>query len=217
MSPRSRARISLLSIVQMPAGIPVGTLAIGKPGAINAALLAVSVLALNDKPLAKKLRGASQGADRQRRRNGRRPIGDIQTGKALKRCSHARTLRSHPARPSAFLVADSSPGMLAQAASRLGLNCHIFAPDQDGCAFDVVSRATHADYDDQDALAKFAEDCDAITYEFENVPSQTAAFLSQRRSGAARSAHSRDHAGPAGRKGIRGESGHRHGALRARR
>ena len=46
---------SLLSIVQMPAGIPVGTLAIGKPGAINAALLAVSVLALNDKPLAKKL------------------------------------------------------------------------------------------------------------------------------------------------------------------
>ena len=46
---------SLLSIVQMPAGIPVGTLAIGKPGAINAALLAVSVLALNDKALAKRL------------------------------------------------------------------------------------------------------------------------------------------------------------------
>jgi 5-(carboxyamino)imidazole ribonucleotide mutase len=46
---------SLLSIVQMPAGIPVGTLAIGKPGAINAALLAASVLALNDKPLAKRV------------------------------------------------------------------------------------------------------------------------------------------------------------------
>ena len=39
---------SLLSIVQMPAGIPVGTLAIGKAGAINAALLAASVLSLND-------------------------------------------------------------------------------------------------------------------------------------------------------------------------
>src|SRR5829696_5393629 len=39
---------SLLSIVQMPAGIPVGTLAIGKPGAINAALLAAAVLATND-------------------------------------------------------------------------------------------------------------------------------------------------------------------------
>ena len=46
---------SLLSIVQMPAGIPVGALAIGKPGAINAALLAVSVLALSDKALAKRL------------------------------------------------------------------------------------------------------------------------------------------------------------------
>jgi 5-(carboxyamino)imidazole ribonucleotide mutase len=46
---------SLLSIMQMPAGIPVGTLAIGKPGAINAALLAAAVLALNDTRLAKRL------------------------------------------------------------------------------------------------------------------------------------------------------------------
>jgi len=46
---------SLLSIVQMPGGIPVGTLAIGKAGAINAALLAAAVLALNDPPLAEAL------------------------------------------------------------------------------------------------------------------------------------------------------------------
>ena len=46
---------SLYSIVQMPAGIPVGTLAIGKAGAINAALLAASVLALNDPALAARL------------------------------------------------------------------------------------------------------------------------------------------------------------------
>ncbi len=46
---------SLLSIVQMPAGIPVGTLAIGKAGAVNAGLLAASVLALNDKALAGRL------------------------------------------------------------------------------------------------------------------------------------------------------------------
>jgi 5-(carboxyamino)imidazole ribonucleotide mutase len=46
---------SLLSIVQMPPGIPVGTLAIGKPGAINAALLAAAVLALSDPDLAKRL------------------------------------------------------------------------------------------------------------------------------------------------------------------
>ena len=46
---------SLYSIVQMPAGVPVGTLAIGKPGAVNAALLAASVLALHDEPLARRL------------------------------------------------------------------------------------------------------------------------------------------------------------------
>ncbi len=46
---------SLLSIVQMPAGIPVGTLAIGRAGAINAALLAAAVLALNDEDLAARL------------------------------------------------------------------------------------------------------------------------------------------------------------------
>lgn len=47
---------SLLSIVQMPGGIPVGTLAIGKAGAINAALLAAAILALQDPPLAERLR-----------------------------------------------------------------------------------------------------------------------------------------------------------------
>src|SRR6202158_691805 len=51
---------SLYSIVQMPAGVPVGTLAIGKPGAINAALLAASVLALSDPALAGRLLGWGQ-------------------------------------------------------------------------------------------------------------------------------------------------------------
>ena len=46
---------SLHSIVQMPAGVPVGTLAIGRPGAINAALLAAAVLALHDEALAERL------------------------------------------------------------------------------------------------------------------------------------------------------------------
>jgi 5-(carboxyamino)imidazole ribonucleotide mutase len=47
---------SLLSIVQMPAGIPVGTLAIGRAGAVNAALLAASILALTDSSLAAQLK-----------------------------------------------------------------------------------------------------------------------------------------------------------------
>lgn len=46
---------SLLSIVQMPAGVPVGTLAIGKAGAINAALLAARILAVSDPALAKRI------------------------------------------------------------------------------------------------------------------------------------------------------------------
>ena len=47
---------SLLSIVQMPAGVPVGTLAIGKPGAINAALLAASIVALSRPEVGERLR-----------------------------------------------------------------------------------------------------------------------------------------------------------------
>jgi 5-(carboxyamino)imidazole ribonucleotide mutase len=61
---------SLYSIVQMPAGIAVGTLAIGKPGAINAALLAASVLALTDMELAARLKAWRQ---RQSEAVGERP------------------------------------------------------------------------------------------------------------------------------------------------
>jgi 5-(carboxyamino)imidazole ribonucleotide mutase len=55
---------SLLSIVQMPAGVPVGTLAIGEAGATNAGLLAASILALNDEALSERLQAyrAAQSA-----------------------------------------------------------------------------------------------------------------------------------------------------------
>ena len=55
---------SLLSIVQMPSGVPVGTVAIGKAGAVNAALFAAQILALSDPPLAKRIdeRRQSQAA-----------------------------------------------------------------------------------------------------------------------------------------------------------
>ena len=52
---------SLLSIVQMPKGVPVGTLAIGEAGAANAALLAMQILALHDAPLREKLRKWREG------------------------------------------------------------------------------------------------------------------------------------------------------------
>jgi 5-(carboxyamino)imidazole ribonucleotide mutase len=62
---------SLLSIVQMPAGVPVGGLAIGKPGAINAALMAASILAIHDDDLAARL-----DAYRTRQRDSVLAIGD---------------------------------------------------------------------------------------------------------------------------------------------
>ncbi len=70
--------------------------------------------------------------------------------------------------------------MLALAAARLGFKCHVFAPSPDAPAFDVVHRVTCADYADTQALDRFAADVDVVTYEFENVPAETATFLSAR-------------------------------------
>jgi 5-(carboxyamino)imidazole ribonucleotide synthase len=71
--------------------------------------------------------------------------------------------------------------MLALAAARLGFKCHVFCPEPMSPAFDVVRRVTEADYSDKDALDRFADDVDVITYEFENVPAETAAFLCARK------------------------------------
>ncbi len=67
--------------------------------------------------------------------------------------------------------------MLALAAARLGLNCHIYAPESDSPAFQVSAAHTVAAYDDEVALAAFAASVQAVTYEFENVPATTVQFL----------------------------------------
>ncbi|HEV2631187.1 MAG TPA: 5-(carboxyamino)imidazole ribonucleotide synthase [Pseudolabrys sp.] len=71
--------------------------------------------------------------------------------------------------------------MLALAAAPLGLRCHVYTPEKDSCALDVVHADTIGDYEDEAALARFAEAVDVVTYEFENVPAKTAAYLSKRR------------------------------------
>ena len=71
--------------------------------------------------------------------------------------------------------------MLALAAAPLGLRCHVYSPEKDSCAFDVVHAGTCAQYDDEASLGRFAGAVDVITYEFENVPAKTAAFLARRR------------------------------------
>ncbi|HLL29198.1 MAG TPA: 5-(carboxyamino)imidazole ribonucleotide synthase [Xanthobacteraceae bacterium] len=67
--------------------------------------------------------------------------------------------------------------MLIMAAARLGLRCHVYSPEPDSCAFDVAAEKTCAAYDDDNALTRFANSVDLITYEFENVPAETADFL----------------------------------------
>ena len=60
--------------------------------------------------------------------------------------------------------------MLAMAAAQLGYRCHIFDPHERPCAADVAAAFTRAAYDDVDALRRFADACDVVTYEFENLP-----------------------------------------------
>lgn len=71
--------------------------------------------------------------------------------------------------------------MLALAAARLGYKCHVMCPEPLSCAFDVVRRVTEADYTDKAALDRFADDVDLVTFEFENIPAETAAFLAARK------------------------------------
>jgi 5-(carboxyamino)imidazole ribonucleotide synthase len=67
--------------------------------------------------------------------------------------------------------------MLAMAAARLGLKCHIYA-DSPGPAFDVAAHTTVAPYDDEKALLAFAKSVLVATFEFENIPLPTVEFLS---------------------------------------
>jgi 5-(carboxyamino)imidazole ribonucleotide synthase len=70
--------------------------------------------------------------------------------------------------------------MLAQAAAQLGLHCHVYAAGSHSPAFDVVRKWVCAPYEDRERLAAYADAVDLITYEFENIPAETADFLSAR-------------------------------------
>jgi 5-(carboxyamino)imidazole ribonucleotide synthase len=71
--------------------------------------------------------------------------------------------------------------MLAIAALKLGLRCHIYAPESDAPAYDAASERTVAAFNDEAALARFADAVDVITYEFENVPIGCVEFLEKRK------------------------------------
>lgn len=67
--------------------------------------------------------------------------------------------------------------MLCLAAARLGYRTHVFGPEADSPAEQVASQSTVAGYDNESALAAFANAVHAVTFEFENVPAKAAAFL----------------------------------------
>ena len=71
--------------------------------------------------------------------------------------------------------------MTAMAAATLGYRIHIYSPDADDPAKQVSAYSTTAAYDDEAALARFAATVDVITFEFENVPAETAEFLARLR------------------------------------
>ena len=67
--------------------------------------------------------------------------------------------------------------MLAMAAAQLGCKAHIYSPERDSVAAEVSADFTCADWHDADAMARFAQGCDAITWEFENVPAAPLAAI----------------------------------------
>ena len=66
--------------------------------------------------------------------------------------------------------------MLAIAALKVGLRCHIYAPEAEAPAHDAASATTVAAYEDEAALARFAEAVDVITFEFENADAYRADY-----------------------------------------
>jgi 5-(carboxyamino)imidazole ribonucleotide synthase len=71
--------------------------------------------------------------------------------------------------------------MTAMAAARLGYRSHIYAPEPDSPAFQIAAAHSIADYEDETALARFAEQVDVITFEFENISAESLAVLASRR------------------------------------
>jgi 5-(carboxyamino)imidazole ribonucleotide synthase len=67
--------------------------------------------------------------------------------------------------------------MLAMAALKIGLRCHVYAPEPVAPAYDAAHARTVAAYEDEAALRRFAEACDLVTFEFENVPKACLEFL----------------------------------------
>ena len=181
---------SLLSIAQMPGGVPVATFAIGEAGAKNAALQAAAILALSDAALDKRL-------DAWRAK---------QTRSVAKTPEMSEIKRLNKPVPPGGMIGIIGGGqlgrMLAMAAARLGLKAAIYNDGHDAPAFQVTPLQLAARYDDRNMLTGFAEICDAITFEFENLPADSIAYLAEPEAASSWPARAGDHPGPAHRKKL---------------
>ena len=158
---------SLLSIVQMPGGVPVATMAIGTAGATNAGLLAVAMLAVAASGrCARSCRAFRQ--EQARTDAGRAAAMTVQAaaqatssdGRADSAGRDRRRARQRAARAD---VRDRARGAWAIACTR-------FRPDRDTPTGQVADGEVTAPYDDLDALRAFARGVQVVTFEFENVP-----------------------------------------------
>ncbi len=147
---------SLLSIVQMPAGVPVGTLAIGKAGAVNAALLAASIVGLKYPEVMERLKAYRQA----------------QTEAVL---AHPDPREGHDRRPGRGAAgADAGPCGLP-----LGAFLPLPGPFPRGLRR-AGGGAGGGGFSDEEALSRFAQGLSLATYEFENVPVEVVHLLAEK-------------------------------------
>ena len=203
-SPALPGMDSLLSIVQMPAGVPVGTLAIGKAGAVNAALLAAAILALFDPALARALACVPRipRRDRERRRPG--PSDELKAPGTLT-----------PGATIGILGGGQLARMLAMAGARLGLKSHIFAPTRTSRPSTSARRARSPHMRTRRRWPPSPSGRRRNLRVRERAGADASSF-SPARAGAARAQGARADAGPARREAIRGGTRDRDRRLRRR-
>ena len=152
---------ALLSMVQMPAGVPVGTLAIGKAGAVNAALLAAEVLALHDPRCCAGAcrRCATRGATRCWPRS-RRPT---------RRHEDTLAVPILPGAAIGILGGGQLARMTAMAARSLGYGVRVLDPDPRCAAGAVADEVIAGAFDDPACAAALARGSAVVTYEIETI------------------------------------------------
>ena len=147
---------ALLSIVQMPKGVPVGTLAIGRPGAANAALLAAEILANDDPALRQRLKTWREGRMREVLAEELATVSAILPGATI-----------------GILGGGQLGRMTAMAARSLGYRMQVMDPDPSCPARFVVDACFEGSWDDAKAAADLARGCDVVTLEIEQLSLDT--------------------------------------------